>query len=102
MLNLLTFLSVSATISRERYLVAKTTTITTISVPTSMSKSQSILGISAYYHDSAAAVVCDGKIIAAAQEERFSRKKHDASFPAEAIKYCLEAAGVHVCPHPRV
>ena len=96
MLNLLTFLSVSATISRESYLVAKTTTITTISVTTSMSKSQSILGISAYYHDSAAAVVCDGKIIAAAQEERFSRKKHDASFPAEAIKYCLEAAGVQL------
>ena len=96
MLNLLTFLSVSATISRERYLVAKTTTITTISVPTSMSKSQSILGISAYYHDSAAAVVCDGKIIAAAQEERFSRKKHDASFPAEAINYCLEAAGMRL------
>jgi carbamoyltransferase len=95
-LNLLTFLSVSATIIRESYLVAKTTTITTISVPTSMSKSQSILGISAYYHDSAAAVVCDGKIIAAAQEERFSRKKHDASFPAEAIKYCLEAAGVQL------
>ena len=96
MLNLLTFLSVSATISRESCLVVKTTTITTISVPTSMSKSQSILGISAYYHDSAAAVVCDGKIIAAAQEERFSRKKHDASFPAEAIKYCLEAAGVQL------
>ena len=96
MLNLLTFLSVSATISRESYLVAKTTTITTISVTTSMSKSQSILGISAYYHDSAAAVVCDGKIIAAAQEERFSRKKHDASFPAEAINYCLEAAGMRL------
>jgi len=95
-LNLLTFLSVSATIIRESCLVVKTTTITTISVPTSMSKSQSILGISAYYHDSAAAVVCDGKIIAAAQEERFSRKKHDASFPAEAIKYCLEAAGVQL------
>ena len=61
-----------------------------------MSKSQSILGISAYYHDSAAAVVCDGKIIAAAQEERFSRKKHDASFPAEAINYCLEAAGMQL------
>jgi carbamoyltransferase len=61
-----------------------------------MSKSQSILGISAYYHDSAAAVVCDGKIIAAAQEERFSRKKHDASFPAEAINYCLVAAGMQL------
>lgn len=49
-----------------------------------------ILGISAYYHDSAAALVCDGKIIAAAQEERFSRKKHDPGFPAQAIRYCLE------------
>ena len=61
-----------------------------------MNESRSILGISAYYHDSAAAVVCDGKIIAAAQEERFSRKKHDASFPAEAINYCLEAAGMRL------
>ena len=46
-----------------------------------------ILGLSAYYHDSAAALVCDGKIIAAAQEERFTRKKHDAGFPTEAIRY---------------
>ena len=61
-----------------------------------MNESRSILGISAYYHDSAAALVCDGKIIAAAQEERFSRKKHDASFPAEAINYCLEAAGMQL------
>ncbi len=61
-----------------------------------MSESRSILGISAYYHDSAAALVCDGEIIAAAQEERFSRKKHDASFPAEAINYCLEAAGMRL------
>ncbi|MCQ4191119.1 carbamoyltransferase family protein [Methylocystis suflitae] len=52
-----------------------------------------ILGISAFYHDSAAAVVEDGKIIAAAQEERFSRKKHDSRFPRHAIDYCLEAAG---------
>lgn len=59
-----------------------------------MSESRSILGISAYYHDSAAAVICDGKIIAAAQEERFTRKKHDATFPAEAINYCLEASGM--------
>ena len=50
----------------------------------------SILGISAFYHDSAAAVVVDGKITAAAQEERFSRKKHDARFPINAIKYVLE------------
>jgi carbamoyltransferase len=48
-----------------------------------------ILGISAFYHDSAAAIFCDGEIIAAAQEERFSRKKHDASFPTAAIRFCL-------------
>ena len=48
-----------------------------------------ILGISAFYHDSAAALVQDGRIVAAAQEERFTRKKHDAGFPARAIRYCL-------------
>ena len=53
-----------------------------------------ILGISAYYHDSAAALVCDGKIIAAAQEERFSRRKHDATFPKNAIAYCLETEDI--------
>ncbi len=53
-----------------------------------------ILGISAYYHDSAAALVCDGEIIAAAQEERFTRKKHDAAFPENAIRYCLQEAGI--------
>jgi carbamoyltransferase len=53
-----------------------------------------ILGISAYYHDSAAALVSNGEIIAAAQEERFTRKKHDASFPENAILYCLEHAGL--------
>ena len=53
-----------------------------------------ILGISAFYHDSAAALVRDGEIVAAAQEERFSRKKHDASFPAKAIEYCLKEAGL--------
>ena len=52
-----------------------------------------ILGISAFYHDSAAALVEDGRIVAAAQEERFTRKKHDASFPHHAIAYCLDAAG---------
>lgn len=51
-----------------------------------------ILGISAFYHDSAAAIVCDGEIVAAAQEERFSRKKHDPRFPKHAIAYCLETA----------
>jgi carbamoyltransferase len=52
------------------------------------------LGISAFYHDSAAALVDDERIIAAAQEERFTRKKHDASFPKNAIEYCLKAGGV--------
>ncbi|MEB3886120.1 carbamoyltransferase [Lyngbya sp. CCY1209] len=53
-----------------------------------------ILGISAYYHDSAAALVRDGDIVAAAQEERFSRKKHDARFPEQAVRYCLKEAGI--------
>ena len=53
-----------------------------------------ILGISAYYHDSAACLIRDGEIIAAAQEERFSRKKHDADFPRRAIDYCLQEAGI--------
>ena len=53
-----------------------------------------ILGISAYYHDSAACLLKDGEIIAAAQEERFTRKKHDASFPHHAILYCLKEAGI--------
>ena len=53
-----------------------------------------ILGISAFYHDSAAALVEDGEIVAAAQEERFSRRKHDARFPASAVAYCLAQAGV--------
>src|SRR5437899_1361061 len=52
-----------------------------------------ILGISAFYHDSAAALVLDGDILAAAEEERFTRKKHDSSFPANAIRYCLEETG---------
>ena len=55
-----------------------------------------ILGLSAYYHDSAAALVEDGRIVAAAQEERFTRKKHDASFPLNAIGYCLDAAGARL------
>ncbi|MEP6717060.1 MAG: carbamoyltransferase [Terriglobia bacterium] len=53
-----------------------------------------ILGISAFYHDSAAALVGDGEVVAAAQEERFTRKKHDPRFPINAIRYCLESAGV--------
>src|SRR5437764_2840959 len=53
-----------------------------------------ILGVSAFYHDSAAALLVDGKIVAAAQEERFTRKKQDARFPVHAIGYCLEEAGI--------
>lgn len=53
-----------------------------------------ILGISAFYHDSAAALVRDGEIVAAAQEERFTRKKHDERFPESAVRYCLEAGGI--------
>ena len=55
-----------------------------------------IVGISAFYHDSAAALVEDGEIVAAAQEERFTRKKHDASFPENALKYCLAEAGAEL------
>ena len=55
-----------------------------------------ILGISAFYHDSAAAIIQDGKIIAAAQEERFTRVKHDESFPINAIRFCLKYAGVNI------
>jgi carbamoyltransferase len=55
-----------------------------------------ILGISCFYHDSAAALVKDGRILAAAQEERFTRKKHDASFPSNAVKYCLAEAGITI------
>ena len=53
-----------------------------------------VLGLSAYYHDSAAALVVDGRIVAAAQEERFSRKKHDARFPENAVRYCLAEGGL--------
>jgi carbamoyltransferase len=53
-----------------------------------------VLGISAFYHDSAAALLRDGEIVAAAQEERFTRKKHDAAFPAHAVEFCLQKAGV--------
>jgi carbamoyltransferase len=56
--------------------------------------SRAILGVSAFYHDSAAALVIDGEIVAAAQEERFTRKKHDASFPTHAVEYCLREAGL--------
>src|ERR687885_617718 len=55
-----------------------------------------ILGISAYYHDSAAALIKDGEIVAAAQEERFSRKKHDSRFPVHAISYCLKEGGIGI------
>ena len=51
----------------------------------------SILGISAFYHDSAAALIADGKIVSAVQEERFSRKKHDADYPSNAVNYILKS-----------
>jgi len=53
-----------------------------------------ILGLSAYYHDSAACLVRDGDIVAAAQEERFTRKKHDHRFPRAAAEYCLREGGI--------
>jgi carbamoyltransferase len=56
--------------------------------------SEYILGISAFYHDSAAALLRDGTIVAAAQEERFTRRKHDARFPTNAAAFCLSEAGI--------
>src|SRR5262249_20734061 len=53
-----------------------------------------ILGISAFYHDSAAALMVDGRLVAAVQEERFTRKKHDFNFPKNAVQYCLREAGL--------
>lgn len=61
-----------------------------------MQITKKILGISAFYHDSAAALIIDGKIIAAAQEERFTREKHTADFPVNAIKYCLDEGGCSI------
>src|SRR5688572_24985550 len=58
--------------------------------------SQYILGVSAFYHDSAACLLRDGEIIAAGQEERFTRKKGDSSFPKHAVEYCLKSAGIGV------
>src|SRR3970040_1842902 len=55
-----------------------------------------ILGISAFYHDSAACLIQDGKIVACAQEERFTRKKHDFSFPRNAIEFCLRQGKISV------
>ena len=57
---------------------------------------KAILGISAFYHDSAASIIVDGEIVAAAHEERFTRKKHDADFPIESVKYCLEESGLRL------
>ncbi len=61
-----------------------------------------ILGLSAYYHDSAAALLVDGEIVAAAQEERFTRRKHDAGFPHRAVAFCLERAGITLAEVDRV
>ena len=55
---------------------------------------RTILGMSAFYHDSAATILIDGEIIAAAQEERFSRIKHDSSFPVNSIKFCMSFAEI--------
>ena len=63
---------------------------------TEISTVTAILGLSAFYHDSAAALIVDGRIVAAAQEERFSRKKHDAGFPSAAVAYCLNEAGLEL------
>ena len=63
--------------------------------PTSVTE-VNILGLSAFYHDSAACLVRDGNIIAAAQEERFTRKKHDAGFPKLAIEYCLREGRITI------
>ena len=59
-----------------------------------------ILGLSCFYHDSAATLIKDGKIVAAAQEERFTRKKHDSAFPDQALAFCLNDAGITlpICP----
>lgn len=61
-----------------------------------------ILGISAFYHDSAAALLQNGRLVAAAQEERFTRKKHDPSFPAHAVRYCLDEAGLQLSKIDRI
>ncbi len=61
-----------------------------------------ILGISAYYHDSAACLVRDGEIVAAAQEERFTRKRHDPGFPSRAVAFCLAEGGIDVSKLDRV
>ncbi len=55
-----------------------------------------IIGISAFFHDSAAALIRDGEIIAAAQEERFTRRKHDPGFPSNAMAYCLKEGGINM------
>jgi carbamoyltransferase len=55
-----------------------------------------VLGISCFYHDAAAALLCDGVLAAAAHEERFTRKRHDPDLPVRAARYCLEAAGIDV------
>src|SRR5262245_47876685 len=55
-----------------------------------------ILGISCFYHDAAAALLQDGRLVAAAQEERFTRKRHDPDLPVQATRYCLEAAGIEI------
>src|SRR3982751_6183378 len=67
-----------------------------------LESSMRVLGISAFYHDSAAALIVDGKIVAAAQEERFTRKKHDAQFPDCAVAYCLKQGGITLADLDRI
>ena len=67
---------------------------TCVSADIAYNYGMNILGISAFYHDSAAVLICDGEIVAAAQEERFTRKKHDNRFPSNAVQYCLEAGHI--------
>jgi len=63
---------------------------------TGVGRPVNILGLSAFYHDSSACLVRDGRIIAAAQEERFTRKKHDPAFPKNAVDYCLREGGIQI------
>ena len=73
-------------LSREYIYYKSKSTDSFVRLDLKIKKPKNIIGISAYYHDSAAALVIDGEIISAVQEERFTRKKHDSSFPKEALK----------------
>ena len=89
-MSILLFLLGLGSLTRLQIIVAAPHIVKTDTCPVP----RHILGISAYYHDSAACLLTDGRIVAAAQEERFSRRKHDARFPVLAARYCLEEAGI--------